>query len=74
MATEENYWFLIYIAEKVARRFFNGDKSKAYFELKKSGSWDRIATNYDAVHSADLDYILDDIAQDFRNSKIKIGA
>jgi hypothetical protein len=57
--------FLVYIIELCAERFFNGDKSLAYKQLKDANQLLFYEETYDTSHTLSSEYILEEIKEKF---------
>jgi len=57
--------FLVYIIELCAERFFNGNKSIAYKQLKNTSQILFYEETYDTSHTLSSEYILEEIREKF---------
>jgi len=57
--------FLVYIIELCAERFFNGNKSLAYKQLKDTNQLLFYEETYDTSHTLSSEYILEEIQTKF---------
>jgi len=64
--------FLVYVIELCAEKFFNGDKSLAYSELKNNGLLDFYKETYDTSHTLSSAYILDEISEKLNKKRVAV--
>jgi hypothetical protein len=57
--------FLVYIIELCAERFFYGNKSLAYRQLKNTNQISFYEETYDTSHTLSSEYILEEIREKF---------
>jgi hypothetical protein len=55
--------FMVFIVERVALRFFQGDQPTAYAVMKDTGLWDFFVNTYDTSHTLGVEYLMEE-AQD----------
>ncbi|MCL2101615.1 MAG: DUF3791 domain-containing protein [Fibromonadales bacterium] len=57
--------FLVYVIELCAERFFGGNKTAAYNNLKNSDLLSFYKDTYDTSHTLSSEYILEEIKEKF---------
>ena len=62
--------FLVYIIELCAEKFFSGNKTTAYNQLKNTGLLSFYKETYDTSHTLSSQYILDEIEEKFIKSGV----
>jgi len=63
--TSDEMEYMVWVIEKVAAKFFQGDKTLAYNALKRSGIWELYTAHYETTHTLGLEYILEEIGERF---------
>jgi hypothetical protein len=64
--------FMIFITEKIAQRFCNGDSAQAYDLMQATGFWRFLVETYGTSHTLSVEYLLEDAAEWFSRSGAKI--
>ncbi|MDR0950181.1 MAG: hypothetical protein LBM13_00850 [Candidatus Ancillula sp.] len=62
--------FVIFVIEKVAAKFFGGNKRSAYCSMRDAGTLARLAKDYDVEHSLGLDIILEGVKADLDSKEM----
>jgi hypothetical protein len=57
--------FMVFITEKVAQRFFDGNSAQAYATMKSTGFWSFLVDTYATSHSLSTEYLLEDASEWF---------
>jgi hypothetical protein len=57
--------FLVYVIELCAERFFGGNKTLAYKQLKNTDQLSFYKETYDTSHTLSSEYILEEIKEKF---------
>ena len=57
--------FLVYVIELCAERFFGGNKTMAYNQLKNTNQLSFYKDTYDTSHTLSSEYILEEIKEKF---------
>ncbi|MCL2020260.1 MAG: DUF3791 domain-containing protein [Oscillospiraceae bacterium] len=55
--------FMVWLVERVARKFFDGNKRLAYNQLKATGLWEHYVRHYETSHTLNEEYLLVDIKE-----------
>ena len=58
--------FLVYVIELCAERFFGGNKTVAYNQLKNTDQLSFYKETYDTSHTLSSEYILEEIKEKFQ--------
>jgi hypothetical protein len=64
--------FLVYVIELCAERFFGGNKTVAYNNLKKTDQLSFYKETYDTSHTLSSEYILEEIKETFAKCGIAL--
>jgi hypothetical protein len=66
--------FMIFLVEKIADRFFDGDQSAAYIAMKDSGLWSFFSDTYDTSHTLGVEYLVKDAETWFIRNGVAVAS
>ncbi|GHT78449.1 hypothetical protein FACS1894104_1650 [Actinomycetota bacterium] len=64
--------FMIFITEKIAQHFFDGDSARAYDLMQSTGFWDFLTSTYSTSHTLSVEYLLEDATEWFLKSGVEL--